>query len=360
VGPYIGGWITENLSWHWLFLVNIVPGLAVAAIAAGLVRFDAPDWKHARTLDAPALILIALFLATLELTLKEAPQLGWSSGTSLALAAVCIASGFAAVVRCLRHHDPLVDVTAFKDRTFAMGAWFSFILGMALFGAIYLLPLFLGVVRDHGPLEIGTIMIVTGIAQLLTAPFATFAETRIPARRLTAFGYALLAGGLILNGFATYEWDSHELFGPQVLRGVAFMLCLLPVTRLALGQLPPERIANASGLFNLMRNIGGAVGLALIDTIIETRAPQHVDAIVEKLKAGDRATAAFVGLPLERFTGVPIEDIDQTTQELVEPLVRRAAAVQSFNEAWLLLGILVAVSLIMIPLMKRPESQKRN
>jgi DHA2 family multidrug resistance protein len=235
-----------------------------------------------------------------------------------------------------------------------MGAWFSFILGMALFGAIYLLPLFLGVVRDHGPLEIGTIMIVTGVAQLLTAPVATFAETRVPARRMTALGYALLAGGLIWNGFATYAWDSPELFGPQVLRGVAFMLCLLPVTRLALGQLPPDRVANASSLFNLMRNIGGAVGLALIDTIIETRAPLHVETIVEKLKAGDRATAALVGLPLERFTGVPLDNIDATTQELVEPLVRRAAAVESFNEAWLLLGILVAVSLVIIPLMKRP------
>ena len=188
-----------------------------------------PDWKHVRKLDGPALALIAIFLTTLELTLKESPKLGWSSSTALALAALCITSGGAAIVRCLRHEDPLVDVTAFKDRTFAMGAWFSFVLGMALFGAIYLLPLFLGVVRDHGPLEIGTIMIVTGVAQLLTAPVATFAEQRIPARRMTAFGYALLAAGLISNAFATYAWDSPELFTPQVLRGVAFMLCLLPV-----------------------------------------------------------------------------------------------------------------------------------
>lgn len=354
VGPYIGGWITENLSWHWLFLVNVVPGLLVAAIAAMLVTFDRPDWGHARKLDIPALVLIATFLTSLEITLKESPKLGWSSATALALAALCIVSGVGAILRCLRHDNPLVDVTAFKDRTFAVGAWFSFVLGMALFGAIYLLPLFLGVVRDHGPLEIGTIMIVTGVAQLLTAPVATFAEQRVPARRMTAFGYALLAAGLISNGFATYAWDSPELFTPQVLRGVAFMLCLLPVTRLALGQLPPERVANASALFNLMRNIGGAVGLALIDTIIENRAPHHADQIVEKLKAGDRATAAFVGLPLERFTGVPITDITQTTQELVEPLVRRAAAVASFNEAWLLLGILVALSVLMVPLMKRP------
>ena len=117
-------------------------------------------------------------------------------------------------------------------------------------------------------------------------------------------------------------------------------------------------MANASGLFNLMRNIGGAVGLALIDTILENRGPLHADRIVEKLKAGDRATAAFVGLPLERFTGVPIADIDQTTQELVEPLVRRAATVTSLNEAWLLLGILVALSVLMVPLMKRPNAPR--
>jgi len=354
VGPFVGGWITETLSWHWLFLINIVPGLAVAAIAARLVTFDRPQWAHARTLDVATLALIAVFLASLELALKEAPQNGWTNSLPLALGALCIVSGIAAVRRCLGRAEPLVDLTVFKDRTFAVGAWFSFVLGMALFGAIYVLPLFLGLVRGHGPLAIGNIMIVTGIAQLLTAPVATVMEQRMAPRAMTALGYALLAAGLIWNSFATFEWDYDQLFIPQILRGMAFMICLLPVTRLALGQLPPEKISNASALFNLMRNIGGAVGLALIDTVIEIRGAHHAEAIAARLQAGDRATAAFLGLPLERFTGAPLPPIDDATREIVEPLVRRAATVSSLNEAWLLLGIVVAASLLALPLMKKP------
>ena len=358
VGPYIGGWITEHLSWHWLFLINIIPGFVVAGVASVCVTFDRPDWRHARKLDVLALVFIVIFLTTLELTLKEAPKLGWSSPLALTFGLACVASGAGAIYRCLHQTEPLVDLRTFRDPTFAIGAWFSFVLGMALFGSTYMLPLFLGIVRQLGPLEIGSIMIVTGAAQLLTAPFAAFAEPRLPPRPMTAVGYSLVAAGLIWNGFATYAWEFDELLAPQMLRGVGFMLCLLPVTRLALGQLAPDSIPNGSGLFNLMRNIGGAVGLALIDTVIENRAPLHVDKIVARLQAGDRDMAAFVGLPLERFTGTPLAEIDQTAREIAEPLVRRAATVASLNDAWLLLGAVIAASLLAVPFMKRPGDER--
>lgn len=356
VGPFIGGWITENYSWHWLFLINIVPGVAAAAIAAKCVTFDRPNWRHARTLDGFALAQLVIFLTTLELMLKELPRAGLSTGETRTLTAACLISGLVFARRCLRRRDPLVDLRAFRDRTFAVGAALSFILGMALFGAIYLLPLFLGLVRGLSPFAIGGIMIVTGIAQLVTAAPATIAEQRLPARPLTAVGYALLAAGLMWNGFADYTWDSRELLGPQILRGVGFMVCLLPVTRLALGQLAPSAVPNASALFNLMRNIGGAVGLALIDTVVEVRSPHHAEAIAARLQAGDRATAAFVGLPLERFTGVPLGEVDATTRAMVEPLVRRAAAVVSFNDAWMLLGILTGLAVFAALLMKKPSA----
>tara|TARA_R110000868_G_scaffold47339_2_gene155362 strand:+ start:521 stop:2074 length:1554 start_codon:yes stop_codon:yes gene_type:complete len=358
VGPFIGGWITETLSWHWLFLVNVVPGIAVAAIAGGLVQIDKPAWSYAKKLDGLSLALVVVFLAALELTLKESPGLGWASGWTASLAALCFISGWLAVRRCVSRAEPLIDLSVFRDRTFAVGAWFSFVLGMALFGAIYLLPLFLGIVRGHGPLAIGTVMIVTGIAQLIIAPVATFMEQRLPLRAMTAFGFVLLAAGLISNGFATYDWDFDELLMPQILRGAAFMICLLPITRLALGQLPPDTVANGSALFNLMRNIGGAVGLALIDTIIEVRAPHHAERIIAALQAGSRETAEFVGLPLERFNGMPIGVIDETTRAFVEPLVERAATVASFNDAWLIMGALVLVSLFVLPMMKRTNAEK--
>lgn len=356
VGPFVGGWITETLSWHWLFLINVAPGLLAALVVASWVRIDAPDWKSLWRTDVLTLALAVVSLTALELTLKEGPRLGWANAAALGLAAVTLVSGVFFVRRCLSVPEPLVEIRAFGNRDFAIGAWFSFVLGMALFGAVYLMPLFLGLVRGHGPLAIGTIMMVTGAAQLLTAPLATLLERRMPAKTLTVIGFGLFAAGLLMNGFATPAWDFDELFVPQLLRGVALLLCLLPITRLALGQLPPQRVAQGSSLFNLMRNVGGAVGLALIDTVMETRTGVHVTALAEKLQAGDHATAAFVGLPLERFTGAPLPPLDAATRQMVEPLVRQAAATTSFNEAWLLLGALVAVSLLAVPFVGRQGS----
>jgi DHA2 family multidrug resistance protein len=330
-----------------------VPGFVAAGIAMACVRIDTPDWNHIRHIDTIALMLAVTFLTTLELALKESPRLGWSSAPALLLSTSCVLSGYGFLSRCRTKTDPLIDMGIFRDRAFVVGAWFSFVLGMALFGATYLLPLFLGLVRAHSPLEIGTIMVVTGATQLLTAPVATVMERRWPPLPLALLGYVLFAAGLLLNARATPAWDFDALLTPQILRGAALLLCLLPTTRLALGHLPPERIAQASAMFNLMRNLGGAVGLAIIDTIIENRPAHYVAKYVAKLQAGDRATAAFVGLPLDRFNGTPLGPIDEATRQTVEPLVKAAAITASFNEAWLVLAALVALSLLALPFARR-------
>ena len=164
----------------------------------------------------------------------------------------------------------------------------------------------------------------------------------------------MLALGLVGNGFMTFETDFWGLFWQQAVRGAAIMLCLLPSTELALSRFDLADIPNASGLFNLMRNLGGAIGLALIDTVLEQRAPAHIAAIVTLLQAGDAATARLVGLPTERFTGVPIGQVDEATRALVTPLVERAGLVAAFNDAWLVIGGLVALSMLVL-LMRAPR-----
>jgi DHA2 family multidrug resistance protein len=208
------------------------------------------------------------------------------------------------------------------------------------------MPVFLGFVRDHGPLDIGRIMLVTGLAQLATAPISVELERRFDPRLVTAAGFALFAVGLGLSAFQTRLTDYDQMFWPQILRGMAIMLCLLPPTRLALGHFAPERVADASGLFNLMRNLGGAIGLALIDTVIYGRGPDHVQRLTDKLMAGDVATAQSIGLPDGLVTGVPIETVDPSMLALVQPLVEKAGLVVSINEAWALLAALMALSLI--------------
>src|SRR5262249_8126045 len=160
-----------------------------------------------------------------------------------------------------------------------------------------LLAIFLGLVRGHSPFQIGEIMVIAGAAQLVTAGVAAWAETRIDPRLLTFVGFAVFGVGLFINGFSTEDSDFRFLIAPQVLRGAAPMFCLLPATRLALGDQAHGDVADASGLFNLLRNVGGAIGIAGVDTILEERTPDHAAALISRLMAGDPTAAAQVGLP---------------------------------------------------------------
>ncbi len=353
VGPIVGGWITDTYSWHWLFLINVAPGILAVLVAAVLLPRERPEFRFARSLDLVSLILMAIALAALEILLKEAPERGWASALAITLLVICGASGGGFLIRTLKATRPIVDLAILRDRDFALGCWLSFVLGFGLYGSVYLMPVFLGLVRLHSAFEIGQVMLVTGIAQLLTAPIAVQVERRCDPRLLSAFGFALFGVGLGLSYFQTWETDFDQMLWPQVIRGIGIMFCLLPPTRLALGHLPPEAVPNASGLFNLMRNLGGAIGIALIDTVILLRAPQHVERIVDKLLAGDAATALFVGLPTDRFTGKPLGPVDAETQEFARPLVERAGLVSAINEAWAMMALAMALALIALLLSAR-------
>jgi len=349
VGPIVGGWITETYEWRWLFLINIGPGVVCALVAARALPFEGPDPGQIRTLDFLSLMLMAAGLASLEIGLKEAPGRGWMSPVVIgcfSLASVC---GLIFAWRTLRARHPIVDLRTLRDRNFAIGCLLSFALGIGLFGSVYLMPVYLAFVRDHGAFEIGKVMLVTGVAQLATAPVAVALERRVDARVLTGLGFLLFAVGLGLSALQPPQADFAEMFWPQVLRGVAIMFCLLPPTRLALGQLEAARVADASGLFNLMRNLGGAIGLALIDTVIYGRSPLHVRAITERLQAGDVATAKAVGIPVQMFLAQGRGPIDADTAAILAPMVKRLALTDAINDAWAMIAVLTLAALLTVP-----------
>ncbi len=271
IGPVVGGWITDNWSWPWLFLINVIPGLIAAAVTPLLLPRQKTDFGELAKLDGLALVLLAVALAGLLIGLKEAPHRGWLSPTCLSLLIGSAALIALFVRRSLGSAHPVVQLSTLRRRSFAIGCALSFCLGVGLFGSVYLMPVFLAFVRRHDAFEIGTIMLVTGVAQLIAAPVAALLENRLGARWLTGAGFALFAVGLGWSAFQPRTADFDEMLWPQILRGVAIMFCLLPPTRIALGALPPSEVADASGLFNLMRNLGGAIGIALIDTILYGR-----------------------------------------------------------------------------------------
>ncbi|GAC1571117.1 MAG: MDR family MFS transporter [Candidatus Elarobacter sp.] len=356
VGPLLGGFIAEKLSWHWLFLINVPTGIVVAAVAYALIRIDDADPRAWRTIDPIALIALAAGLAMLETLLKVAPGDHWVQPRDLGLEFGVVASVFAFVRRCIGRVDPLVDFSPLRAKSFRAACVLNFALGLGLYGSVYVLPLFLGVVRGHSALQIGTIMTVTGVAQLAAAPLATFAERRFPAMWVAAFGFALFGVGSLLSAFATPASDFSDLLLPQILRGAAVLFCIVPITTVALDEQPPAQIGNASGLLNLMRNVGGAVGIGLVDTIINVRPAGIASHLVAELTAGSRRTAEYVGLPPALFTGQAMTHVDSSTIAFARPLVERAAATIAFNEAWILLGTLMLLSLVSVPLLHRRHS----
>jgi DHA2 family multidrug resistance protein len=351
VGPVVGGWITETYSWHWLFLINVAPGIVSAALAAILLPKEPMRLSEARRLDVPSLTLLAVGLAALEIALKEAPARGWHSGLIVSLLGLSFVSLVAFIRRTLNASRPIVSLKTFADRSFAIGCVLSFVLGIGLFGSVYLMPVFLAFVRGHNALQIGAIMLVTGVTQLLIAPIAVALEQRVEARLLTFLGFGLFSVGLGLSGLQTPETDFNAMFWPQVIRGLAIMFCLLPPTRLALGHLPASRVPDASGLFNLMRNLGGAIGLAMIDTVIYTRSPALGTALAERLQAGDIDTAKFVGIPVEIF--MQRRPLEGPALAMVQSLVEKAALVQAINEAWIMIAVLTIGVLLCVPFAKR-------
>jgi DHA2 family multidrug resistance protein len=369
IGPAVGGYLTETYSWHWIFLVNIVPGLIVALLVSFCVAHGKANLRELTRINYATILLAALFLGSLELLLKEAPKRGWQGMYVTMLVMICVVSAATGVLACLKTAHPFVNLRRFRDLSFSLGCALSFVFGLGVYGATYLLSVFLGLVRGHTPLEIGEVMMVSGAVQLLTAPLAAWLETRIDPRLLTAIGFGLFGAGLLLNSFeassatmANPSWPtalqwlfekSDDTFWPQVVRGVSIMLCLLPATRLALERWPQAEVPDASAMFNLMRNLGGAIGIALIDTILEQRTQGHLDSLIARLQARDVSAAREVGIPLHQFLTAPAGPVDDMTKAILGPMVKRAALTESFNEAWLLIAVLFAVSLLALPLIRR-------
>ncbi|UDL94425.1 DHA2 family efflux MFS transporter permease subunit [Lichenihabitans sp. PAMC28606] len=354
VGPVVGGWITATTSWHWLFLINLAPGLLAALGGAAFLPKARPDLRGLRALDGPSILLLGAGLASFEIGLKGAPSDGWTSAWVLGTLSASVIAVAVFLRRTSSVEHPLVDLRPLKDRSFAIGCGLSFILGMGLFGSTYLMPVFLALVRGHDPLEVGRIMLVTGVAQLLTAPLAVFLERRVDGRILAAIGFTLFGAGMALGAAQNAFSDYDALFWPQVLRGAAIMFCLLPPTRFALGHLPPERVPGASGLFNLMRNLGGAIGLALIDSVIYGRVGSYASTIEAGLRAGDVGVAKAVGIPLPTFMH-HADRLDPATQALLARMVERSALTQAIDDAWAIVAILTVLALVALAFVRKPR-----
>jgi MFS transporter, DHA2 family, multidrug resistance protein len=336
MGPTLGGYLTATWSWHWIFLINVVPGMLVMIGVLRLLHIDDPNWSLARRIDWLGFAALSVFLGGMQYVLEEGPRKDWFDSNRIGMTALAtLLAGGVFFWRSVHHPEPLVSLRPMRDRNFAACMACSCALGVAVYGASYLLPLFLGQVRQYNSSQIGSVMVMTGITMFFAAPFAAALSKHIERRLQVAIGIVLIAASMYFNGHLTSESDAAQLMLPQVLRGIGILMFMVPLTEMAMATLPKDQVHGASGLFNLARNLGGAFGLAFLNTYLidhfrmrgaQLRASMdpHGWYVPDLLAAG----GALDNLPAG-------ESSDQVVYSLLIKIIDQQALVLAFNDAML-------------------------
>jgi DHA2 family multidrug resistance protein len=356
IGPTLGGWLTQAMSWHWLFLINVVPGILVSTSVWLLLDLDKPNLSLLKGFDAYGLVLMALFLGTLEYVVEEGPRKEWfDDELLLGLAIVSAVSAGLFFWRVLTYGNPIVELRAFKDRNFALGCLFSFILGIGLYGSVYLVPIYLARVRGFNSLQIGELMFVVGAFQFCSAPLAGLLSKKLEPRVMLALGLALFGTGVYLTTHMTAQWGFWEFFLPQAIRGMSLMMCFMPINMLAFGTLPPDKVKNASGLYNLTRNFGGAVGLAGLNTLLSDQSQLHWNRIAQNVNLGRSSVTSWLDAVSGQLGSALVGNPDAAAVKRLAGLVAREALVMSVNDALLVMACVFFAALLLMPLVRKPR-----
>ena len=297
---------------------------------------------------------MAGFLGSLEYVLEEGPQYEWLQDTSVAVCAwVCGISAVAFFYRVLSAEEPIVDIRAFNDRNFAIGCLISFCVGIGLYGLTYIYPRYLAEVRGYSALMIGETMFVSGITMFLMAPIVGRLMLKIDMRYIIAFGLVVFALGTYQMTWMTRDYDFYELLLPQILRGVGMMFAMVPTNTIALGTLEADRVKNASGLFNLTRNLGGAVGLAVINEVLNDRTDLHISRLQDRVTWGNTMATETLNDFTQRMQGMG--DAALMALKQLSQIVHRQAVVMGYGDAFFMLTLFYVGLSLLVMLLKKPN-----
>jgi DHA2 family multidrug resistance protein len=355
LGPTVGGWLTDAIGWRSIFYVNIVPGIAVTLLAIRLIKVDRPNLAMLKTIDYAHLLSMAVFLGGLEYVLEEGPRHDWLGDPAIATAAWLSLVAFGLFLeRSLRSGGPIVRLTPFRKPTFAFACLFNLVLGFGVYASAYLVPLFLGRVRGYDSLQIGTTVVVVGAAQLLSVVVASRLSQKIDMRLMIAAGLSLFALSLWLTSYMTPDWGFGALLLPQILRGFSVMLCIVPSVTMALTGFAQAELRYASGLFNLMRNLGGAIGIAVVNTWLQDGARIQAARMGETLGENARRAPGFL-TALAGQLGAATSDAQgalMLARAEFARLVGRYALTTAFDEAFRTMAWMFLAALVMVPFCK--------
>lgn len=358
-GPIVGGYITDYLSWHYLFLLNIVPGILVTLSVFKLVKFDKPNLELLKDIDLAGIIWISISLGCLQYVLEEGVREEWFDSVMICwISFISFCAFIAMLYRELTAKNPIINLYAFKDRNFTLSCILSFILGWGLFSSVFIMPIYLGSIKGLNSVQIGEYLVVAGLFQLLSAPCAGILSKKMDLRLMLAMGLFLFGLGSFMNFNITNESGFDEFFLPQAIRGFSLMFCFLPITSLAFATLPPEEIQTASGLYNLMRNLGGAIGLAITNSCLQNWTKRNYIQFRENVDSANSIAGDTINLLEQQFSSHNYIDPAMAAIKYIYQMAQREAYIITFNQVFTHVAILFFAGVLLMPFVKKFNSNK--
>ncbi len=356
LGPTVGGLITEYINWRWIFFINIVPGIAVTALAIRFLRVDRADPAMLRRIDWLHLLAMAVFLGGLQYVLEEGPRLDWFGDSTIMISAwVSLVAFVLFLERTFFSATPIIKLTPFRRPSFVFACVFNLVIGFGMFASTYLIPVFLGRVAGFNSLQIGTTVFVVGLAQIVSTMIAAPLSQKIDSRFIIAVGLPLFAFSLWLTSQVTSQWGFAEFLVPQLLRGLSLMLCIVPSVSLALAGFGGVELRYASGLFNLMRPLGGAIGIALVNTALQDNTRVAMARFGETLGHSARVfNDAIAGMTqrLATVTPDPAQALLEA-QGIITRSISRQAVTVAFDDVFRVMCWMFVAAMLMVPFAKR-------
>jgi DHA2 family multidrug resistance protein len=352
LGPTVGGWITDTLNWHWLFFVNIVPGAFIAIALPILGKVDEPDLSAFKRIDWLQAGSLAVFLGCLQYVLEEGPRNQWFEDPTIMMVAwFSFVGALVFFERSFFSTMAVVKLTPFRRPVFSLACALNLVIGFGLYAATYLTPIFLGRVRGYSSLDIGTTVFVAGIFMAFGAPLAARLTTILDQRYVIAAGFSLFALSCWLMSGVTDDWGFWQLFVPQAIRGFSILLCIVPSVGMALNGVPQSELRYASGLFNLTRNLGGAIGIALVTTWLQDFGRIHGERFGEAMSNANSPALSHVLARLAQY-GADANHARLVLEGELAQFVTQQSLTLAFEDVYMLMGGLFVAGLLLVPFCK--------
>ena len=363
LGPVLGGWLTDSYSWRWIFYINLPVGIA-SLVMTELFIFDPPYIRRmSERIDFWGIGMLAVGVSSLQLVLDKGQDADWFSSHWIAtLAVISIAALAIMVVYELNVDHPVLDLHVFRLRTYSAGVCLMTVMAVVLYGSLVMLPIMLQTLLGYTALQAGVAMFPRGLGSFITMPIVGAIMMRYDPRKLLGMGIVACAFSLVLLGRMSLDIGYWNVFWPQFLQGVSLAFLFVPLTTITMGPIARETMGNATSLFNLMRNLGGSIGIALVTTVVTRKQQIATSTLGANIQPGSPWAQTSLQTLQDMFLsrGADAATAHGQAYAAIFAMVQRQAAMLAFNQTYWLLAALFLFMLPLIPLMRKPADSSEK